>query len=49
MKPDQGANADLIMKAFAAVARKDGFASQLEGLELLPQVPERLDRLGDSV
>ena len=31
------------MKAFAAVARKDGFASQLEGLELLPQVPVRLE------
>ena len=37
-QPGQGPNADLIMKAFAAVARKDGFASQLEGLELLPQV-----------
>ena len=38
MKPASSANADLIMKAFAAVARRDGFAAQLEGLELLPQV-----------
>ena len=44
-QPGQGPNADLIMKAFAAVARKDGFASQLEGLELLPQVLQGSGRL----